>query len=75
MDTTIPGTMRAIECHAPKDYRLKSVPVQTLQRGELLVKVSRCGICAGDSKCFSGAPAFWGSPDSAPFVEVPVIPG
>lgn len=74
-DTSIPARMRAIECHGPRDYRLTSAAVRPLCAHELLVKVSRCGICAGDSKCYAGAAAFWGGGDSAPFVEVPVIPG
>ncbi len=28
--------------------------------GELLVKVLAVGICAGDAKCFAGAPYYWG---------------
>ncbi len=28
---------------------------------EILVKVLAVGICAGDAKCFAGAPYFWGT--------------
>ena len=29
-------------------------------QGEVLVKVLSVGICAGDAKCYAGAPYFWG---------------
>ena len=28
--------------------------------GEVLVSVLAVGVCAGDAKCFAGAPYFWG---------------
>ena len=28
--------------------------------GEVLVKTLAVGICAGDAKCYAGAPYFWG---------------
>ena len=28
--------------------------------GEVLVRVLSVGICAGDAKCYAGAPYFWG---------------
>ena len=31
---------------------------------EVLVKVLAVGICAGDAKCYAGAPYFWGKPRS-----------
>ncbi len=78
VDTSVPKTMRAVRCHGIKDYRCETVPVEqisVLKPGELLVRVSRCGLCAGDAKCYNGAPAFWGSENSPPFVQTPVIPG
>ena len=44
----------------PGDYRLESRPVPEVGEGEVLVRVLAVGICAGDSKCFAGAPYFWG---------------
>ena len=42
------------------DYRVEEVGVPEVGEGELLVKVLAVGICAGDAKCFAGAPYFWG---------------
>jgi threonine dehydrogenase-like Zn-dependent dehydrogenase len=43
----------------------------------VLVKVLSVGICAGDAKCFAGAPYFWGDKEKGHprYVEPPVIPG
>ena len=42
------------------DYRMESRPIPDIGDDEILVKVLAVGICAGDAKCFSGAPYFWG---------------
>ena len=42
------------------DYRVEERPVPEIGDGEVLVKVLAVGICAGDAKCFAGAPYFWG---------------
>ncbi len=42
------------------DYRVEEVGVPEVGEGELLVKVLAVGICAGDAKCFAGAPYYWG---------------
>lgn len=39
------------------------------------MKVLSAGICAGDSKCYSGAPLFWGDAQRPGYCEPPVIPG
>lgn len=79
VDTTIPATMRAVQCHAIKDYRQDEVPVPEVNTGEVLIRVSRCGLCAGDAKCYTGADMFWsstyGGPGGRPYVEAPCIPG
>lgn len=78
VDTTTPATMTAIRCHGIQDYRTETVPTlpaEGLQPGELLVRVTRCGLCAGDSKCYFGAPMFWGDKSRKPYVETPVTPG
>lgn len=74
-DTSIPDTMRAIRCHGKQDYRLETVPVGALQACELLIKVERCGLCAGDAKCYRGAPYFWGDGIRPAFVQPPIITG
>ena len=43
-----------------EDYRLETRPVPSVEEGEVLVKVLAVGVCAGDAKCFAGAPYFWG---------------
>ncbi|XP_064394704.1 erythritol/L-threitol dehydrogenase-like [Halichondria panicea] len=69
------GTMECVMCHAPGDYRVEEVGVPEVGEGELLVKVLAVGICAGDAKCFAGAPYFWGDEVHPRYVEPPVIPG
>lgn len=40
---------------------MESLPVpKQLESGEVLIKVLAAGICAGDAKCYAGAPLFWG---------------
>ena len=35
-----------------------------VEEEEVLVRTLAVGICAGDAKCFAGAPYFWGEPIS-----------
>lgn len=42
------------------DYRVETRPLPEVGDGEVLVKVLAVGVCAGDAKCFDGAPYFWG---------------
>ena len=42
----IPDTMQAVRVHGVADYRLERVPVPTVGRGEVLVRVLASGICA-----------------------------
>jgi threonine dehydrogenase-like Zn-dependent dehydrogenase len=67
--------MQALVCYGAYDYRLETVPVPSPGPAEVLVKVSDCGICASDIKCFTGAPLFWGDAHRPPYVDGPVIPG
>jgi 2-desacetyl-2-hydroxyethyl bacteriochlorophyllide A dehydrogenase len=71
----IPDRMRAVVCHGAGDYRLEEVPTPRAGRGEVLVEVLVCGVCASDSKCHAGAPVFWGDNHREPFVDGPVVPG
>ena len=73
--TTIPKTMRAIVCHAPRDYRLQDHAVVTPGPGEILLRTHTVGICASDLKCYLGAPLFWGDKHRAGYCQTPVIPG
>jgi len=65
--------MQAVICYAPGDYRVEIVKVPEVQRGEILVEVGACGVCASDIKCYHGAPSHWGG--EKPYVKPPVIPG
>jgi len=47
-------------CGLLGDYRLEKWPVPEVEDGDVLVRVLAVGICAGDAKCFAGAPHFWG---------------
>lgn len=68
----IPAKMKAVVNHGPHDYRFEMVDTPVPGPNEVLIKVSACGICAGDIKCEAGAAMFWGE---NPWVKVPVIPG
>lgn len=41
------------------DYRVETRPLPEINDEEVLVKVLAVGICAGDAKCYAGAPYFW----------------
>lgn len=71
----LPKSMRAVRCHGPEDYRLEEVPVPLPVRGEIVIKVDACGVCASDVKCFHGAPLFWGDEHRQPYVQAPVTAG
>jgi threonine dehydrogenase-like Zn-dependent dehydrogenase len=79
MDATIPHLMSAVRCFGPKDYRVEMMPTlppRGLVEGEVLVRVTRCGICAGDTKCYDGVAMFWGdNKGRAAYCETPVVPG
>lgn len=65
--------MTAIVCHGPEDYRVEQVRRPVPGPHEAVIRISACGICASDCKCWSGAKMFWGGPD--PYVKPPVVPG
>jgi 2-desacetyl-2-hydroxyethyl bacteriochlorophyllide A dehydrogenase len=71
----LPKRMKAVVCHAPKDYRLEEVATPQAGPGEVVVRVEACGVCASDIKCFVGAPLFWGDERRKGYVETPVVPG
>ncbi|WP_026046900.1 alcohol dehydrogenase catalytic domain-containing protein [Sphingomonas sp. PAMC 26621] len=65
-------TMTAVVCHGPKDYRVEEIAHPTAGALEFVIRVTACGICASDCKCWSGAKMFWGDD---PWVKAPVVPG
>lgn len=75
MQTQIPKTMQSIICHGPEDYQLEEIPVPQAGPGEVLVRVLGAGICAGDAKCFAGAPLFWGDETREAYCQPPITPG
>ena len=61
--------------YAPGDYRLESVPTPRAGADDIIIAVEACGICAGDSKAFDGAPSFWGDGKDQPaYIKAPMIP-
>ena len=46
----IPKTMRAVVYRGANDLRVETVPVPSIGRGELLVRVAACGVCPTDIK-------------------------
>ena len=71
----LPEKMTALVAYAPNDYRLEEIAVPRAGKGEIVVKVEACGICASDLKCLHGAPSLWGGDGSPPYVKAPVVPG
>ena len=47
---SIPTTMRAAVYRGVNDVQMESVPVPTIESGELLLRVHTCGICGTDLK-------------------------
>jgi len=75
-DSSTPDQCRGIVTHGVRDYRLDNqLPVRLPQAHEVLVRVTGCGICAGDAKCWAGAPMFWGDEHRKAYVQTPVVPG
>ena len=67
--------MTAVVCHGPEDYRVEQVDRPVAGPRELVIKITACGICASDCKCWSGAKMFWGGEGAPAYVKPPVIPG
>ena len=72
----IPETMKAVVTHGPHDYRFEQVEVpRAHKRGEVLLKIDGCGICAGDIKAYKGGEVFWGDGSAPGYLETPAIGG
>jgi threonine dehydrogenase-like Zn-dependent dehydrogenase len=71
----LPKSMRSVMCYGPEDYRLEEISVPQAGPGEVLVRILGAGICAGDVKCFQGAPLFWGDEYRAGYCQPPITPG
>ena len=71
----LPEKMKALVVHAPNDYRFEEIAVPRAGKGEMIVKVEACGVCASDIKCYHGAPSIWGGEGSPQYIKPPVVPG
>ncbi len=58
--------MRQILLEAPEKIRLCDVPVPKINGDEVLIRVSRVGICGSDLHAYHGA---------HPYISLPVVPG
>lgn len=67
--------MKALVATKPNEYNLQEVPIPVAGKGEIVIKVEACGICAGDIKAYHGAPSFWGGEGNPPYIKAPMIPG
>lgn len=67
--------MHALVAHGPRDYRYQEVPVPAVGRGEILLKVLACGVCAGDVKSFHGGIRIWGTSAADRYIDAPVVGG
>lgn len=68
--TNYPQDWNASTFGTAGDYRVEERPVPEIGDGEVLVKVLAVGICAGDAKCFAGAPYFWGEMWTHPLINL-----
>ncbi len=78
MSQTKPNNrMTAVVCHGPEDYRVEQVARPQPGAREMVIRISACGICASDCKCWGGAKMFWGdaATGTPAYVKPPVIPG
>lgn len=69
------GSMPAVVCFGPEDYRLESWPVPRPAPGEIVVHIQAVGICASDLKCYQGARLFWGNDKQDGYCQPPIVPG
>ncbi|KAJ1478364.1 chaperonin 10-like protein [Baffinella frigidus] len=65
-DAKVPRTMTALVARAPlSGYSIQTVPVPSpTARGDVLLRVEACGVCASDAKMYSKATDFYWSPDN-----------
>lgn len=67
--------MKAVVTYAPMDNRYEDYPMPSPEEGEILLKVTGCGICAGDLKAYHGGIRVWGTSEEDKYMEPPCIPG
>lgn len=69
------NTMKALVSYAPFDNRYEDYPIPEITQGEILIKVTGCGICAGDIKSYHGGIRIWGTTKENRYIEAPCIGG
>lgn len=67
--------MNAVVTYAPFDNRYEQYPKPEIGKGEILIKIKGCGICAGDLKAYHGGIRVWGTSEDDRYMEPPCIPG
>ncbi|MEW8986302.1 MAG: alcohol dehydrogenase catalytic domain-containing protein, partial [Bacillus sp. (in: firmicutes)] len=73
--SNLPKKMKALVAYEPGNFKLSEVDVPRAGKGEIVIKVEACGICAGDLKSYHGAVSFWGGEGNPPYIKAPMIPG
>jgi L-iditol 2-dehydrogenase len=67
--------MMGINVYSPFDYRYEEVDLPDLGPGEIMLKVSGCGVCASDTKTYHGGKRVWGQSVETQYIETPVVGG
>lgn len=69
------GKMKALRQYGPYDNRLEEIEIPKIGKKGMLLKVSACGICAGDVKAYHGGIRIWGTSEANRYIEPPVTGG
>lgn len=67
--------MKALVSYAPYDNRYEDFPKPEAGKGEIVLKVKGCGICAGDVKAYHGGIRIWGTTPENRYIEAPCVGG
>lgn len=67
--------MKALVSYAPYDNRYEEYQKPRAEKGEIVLKVKGCGICAGDIKAYHGGIRIWGTSEENRYIEAPCIGG
>ncbi len=69
------GKMMGLNIYAPFDYRYEEVELPDVGEGEILLKVTACGVCASDTKTYHGGKRVWGQSPETQYIQTPVVGG
>ena len=67
--------MMGLNIYAPFDYRYEEVELPDVGDGEILLKVTACGVCASDTKTYHGGKRVWGQSPETQYIQTPVVGG